>query len=142
MPFSGDRVYVAALEMNLETPKRIATTGAVLISVSGVVNAVLGARTGAILYDAYPGGRMGHVGIIAGVSAIAIGLVIAFIVVPLYEHKRQVLILFGGILTVTLGHVGAIAGAIYIGTAGVVLCYISGIWVIVAAAKELRAGKS
>ncbi len=65
--------------MKLETPKRIATIGAVLISVSGVVNSVLGARIGAIVYDAYPGGRMGHVGIIAGVSAIAIGLVIAFI---------------------------------------------------------------
>jgi len=128
--------------MNLRTPRRIATIGAVLISISGVVNSVLGARIGAILYDAYPGGRMGHVGIIAGVAAIAIGLVIAFIVVPLYEHRRRAIILLGGMLTVTLGHVGAIAGAIYIGTVGVVLCYISGIWVIVAAVKGPGAGKS
>lgn len=122
--------------MNLGRPKRIATIGSVLISISGVVNSVLGAWIGAILYDAYPGGRMGDVGMIAGVAAIAIGLVIRFFVVPLYEQRRRGLVLLGGILTVVLGHVGAIAGAIYIGTVGLVLCYISGIWVIVAAARD------
>ena len=121
--------------MNLRIPKKIATAGGVLISISGIVNAILGARIGALLYDTYPGGRMGHVGIIAGIVAIAIGLVIVFVVVPIYERSYRGLILFGGILTIVLGNVGGIAGAIYIGTVGVVLCYIAGIWLIIAAVR-------
>lgn len=119
--------------MNVRIPKRIATTGGVLISASGVVNAVLGVRIGALLYDAYPGGKMGHVGIIAGVAAIAIGLVIVFLVVPLYQRTNRGVVALAGILTMVLGHVGAIAGAIYVGTVGMLLCYITGIWILVAA---------
>lgn len=124
--------------MNLRIPKKIATAGGVLISISGIVNAILGARIGAILYDAYPGGRMGHVGIIAGIAAIAIGLAIVFVVVPIYERSHRGLIILGGILTIVLGHVGGIAGAIYIGTVGVVLCYIAGIWLIIAAVRGVK----
>jgi hypothetical protein len=120
--------------MNLKTPKRIAKIGGVLIAFSGVVNAVLGARIGAVLYDAYPGGRMGHVGIIAGAAAVVIGLIIVFLITPFYERASRWLVVLGGVLTIVLGHLGAIAGAIYIGTVGVALCYISGIWVIVVAA--------
>lgn len=128
--------------MDLRIPKRIATVGGVLISISGVVNAVLGARIGAPLYDAYPGGRMGHVGIIAGVAAIAIGLVIVFVVVSIYKRRNRGLVLLAGILTIVLGHLGAIAGAIYIGTVGVALCYTAGIWVLVEAARGVKIGKS
>lgn len=39
----------------------IATVGGVLITASGLLNVVLGARIGALLYEAYPGGRMGQV---------------------------------------------------------------------------------
>jgi uncharacterized BrkB/YihY/UPF0761 family membrane protein len=115
----------------MRIPKRLATLGGVLITISGVVNIVLGASIGAILYDPYPGGKMGHVGIIAGLGAIVIGLVIVFLVIPIYERTNRSVVVLGGVLTIVLGHVGGVAGAIYVGTVGVLLCYIAGIWVIV-----------
>jgi hypothetical protein len=121
------------LRMNLRIPKRIAKIGGVLIAISGVVNTVLGAHIGAILYDAYPGGKMGHVGIIAGLAAIVIGLIIVMLVTPLYERTSRRFLVLGGVLTIVLGHIGGIAGAIYVGTVGVALCYVAGIWVIVRA---------
>lgn len=126
----------------MRIPKRIATVGGLLISISGVVNAVLGAQIGVFLYDVYPGGKMGHVGIIAGVAAIAIGLVIVFLVVPFYKRTNRGVVALVGILTIVLGHVGAIAGAIYVGTVGMLLCYIAGIWVLVAAAIGVKRTKS
>ena len=128
--------------MNLRIPERNATFGGVLISVSGVVNALLGMQIGAKFYDAYPGGKMGHVGIIAGVAAIAIGLAIVFFVVPIYRRTNRIVIALGGILTIVLGHVGAVAGAIYIGTVGMLLCYIAGIWLLVAAAIGVKGRES
>ena len=122
--------------MNLKVPRRLARIGAVLLSASGVVNAALGAQTGALFYEVYPGGRMGHVGVIAGATAVIIGAVILFVVVPLYTRRSRPWALLGGALTVVLGHLGAIAGALYVGTVGVVLCYIAGIWVIAAAARR------
>ncbi|NIO00754.1 MAG: hypothetical protein GTO42_01225 [Candidatus Latescibacteria bacterium] len=124
--------------MKLKIPKRIAKIGGMLITISGVVNAVLGARIGAILYDAYPGGKMGDVGIIAGVAAVAIGLIIVFLITPIYERTNRWLVVLGGVLTIVLGHLGAITGAIYIGTLGVLLCYLAGIWAIVVAVSGLR----
>jgi hypothetical protein len=122
-------------------PKKIATMGAALIVVSGVVNTILGAKIGAVLYEIYPGGKMGHVGVIAGVAALVIGFVIVFIAVPLYRHGNRRLVVAGGTLTVILGHVGAVAGALYIGTLGALLCYIAGLWVIVAAWKSAKSDK-
>ncbi len=124
--------------MKLKIPKKLATVGGALIAISGVVNAVLGVRVGALFYDVYPGARMGHVGIIAGAVAIAIGLIILFAMVPIYERRNRGLVALGGILTIVLGHMGAIAGALYIGTAGLVLCYIAGIWLLVAAARGVK----
>ena len=124
--------------MNVKAPKRLATVGGVLIIISGIVNSLLGIRIGALVYDIYPGGRMGHVGIIAGIIAAAIGLIIVFVIVPIYERKPNSYLLLSGILTIVLGHLGAIAGALYIGTLGVLLCYIAGIWVIVTAVRFAR----
>ena len=129
------RIGAEGLDMSVRIPKRIATVGGVQIAISGVVNAVLGARIGALVYDVYPGGRMGHVGIIAGVAAILIGLAIVLAVVPLYQRKKRGPVVLGGILTIVLGHLGAIAGALYVGTVGVVLCYMAGIWALVVGAK-------
>jgi hypothetical protein len=128
--------------MNLRTPKRIAKTGGLLIAISGVVNTILGARIGAVLYDAYPGGKMGHVGIIAGVAAVAIGLILVLVIVPIYDRMHRGFVVLGGILTIVLGHLGAIAGAIYVGTLGVLLCYIAGLWAIIVAALGLRRGQA
>jgi hypothetical protein len=123
--------------MNLRTPKRLTRIGGILISISGVVNIILGIKIGALVYDAYPGGHMGHVGILAGAAAIVIGLLIVFVVRPLYERRHRGVLLLSGILTIVLGHLGGVAGAIYIGTAGVMLCYVSGVWLVVAAVRGL-----
>jgi hypothetical protein len=117
--------------MNLRNPKSIAKIGGMLIVISGVVNTVLGARIGAKLYEVYPGGKMGHVGIIAGLAAIVIGLIIVLLVTRIYVRTNRGIVVLGGVLTIVLGHVGGIAGAIYVGTVGVALCYVAGIWVIV-----------
>jgi hypothetical protein len=133
---------VTRVDVSLGVPKRIATVGGILLSISGLVNAVLGARIGALVYDAYPGGRMGHVGVIAGVAAIIIGIAIVFLVVPLYACRRRWLLLLAGLLTIVLGHAGAVAGAIYVGTVGVILCYIAGAWLLVAGARGVDGGGS
>jgi len=113
-----------------KTPRILAFAGGLLIIISGVVNAILGVQIGAILYDAYPGGNMGHVGIVAGIGAMLIGLIIVFAVLPLYSKQKRWLVAIGGILTVILGHLGAVWGAIYVGTVGLLLCYIAGFWTL------------
>ena len=128
--------------MNLRVPKKIAKIGGVLITISGVVNAALGASIGAVLYEPYPGGNMGHVGIIAGLAAIPIGLIIVFLITRFYDRESRAFVLLGGVLTIVVGHVGGIAGAIYVGTLGVALCYIAGIWAIVRAALGPRRSKA
>lgn len=120
--------------MRTKTPKRVARLGGVLLLVAGLVNAVLGAHVGAWVYEVYPGGKMGHVGILAGVAAVTIGALLVFAVVPLYEKRNRWLLALGGLLTMVLGHAGAIAGAIYVGTVGVLLCYVAGLWALIAAA--------
>ena len=107
--------------------------GGYLIIASGVVNAALGMSIGALYYDPYPGGNMGHVGIIAGIAAIILGLVVVLFVVPLYDRQQRIYIALAGLLTVILGHLGAIAGAIYVGTAGLLLCYVAGFWTLILA---------
>ena len=117
--------------MSYITHKKLAEVGGALIFVSGIVNILLGVKIVAFLYEPYPGGNFGHVGILAGVGAILIGLVILFGIVRIYQSKNQWYILLGGLLTIVVGHIGGIAGAIYVGTVGVLLCYITGIWLIV-----------
>lgn len=128
--------------MNPRRPKTIATVGGTLIIASGLLNVVLGARIGALLYEAYPGGRMGHVGIISGLAAIVIGLAIVFLVTRLYGCRNLGLLVVGGILTIVLGHAGAVAGAIYVGTAGVILCYLAGIWLLIVVVARAIGSKS
>jgi uncharacterized BrkB/YihY/UPF0761 family membrane protein len=118
------------MENRLRVQKKLAMIGGYLIIASGVVNAALGMSIGALYYDPYPGGNMGHVGIIAGFAAIILGLIIVFLVVPLYDKQKRVYIALAGLLTVILGHLGAVAGAIYVGTVGLLFCYIAGFWTI------------
>ena len=114
-------------------PRKLAFVGGLLIAVSGLLNLVLGAQIGALVYEVYPGGKMGHVGVIAGFGAILLGLVIIFAVMPLYEQRKRPLVILGGVLTIVLGHIGAVWGAIYVGTVGLLLCYIAGFWTVIAA---------
>ncbi|UCG30779.1 MAG: hypothetical protein JSV53_02585 [candidate division WOR-3 bacterium] len=118
------------MEMKLRIPRKLTIIGGTLIAASGLVNTVLGMSIHALYYDVYPGGKMGHVGIFAGIVAVILGLLIVFVVVPLYNRQNRSYIALGGILTVVLGHLGAVAGAIYIGTLGLLLCYIAGFWAI------------
>ena len=124
--------------MKHRTPKRIVVLGGILIIVSGVANSILGLKIGATFYEAYPGGNMGHVGIIAGLIAILIGLLIVFIIVPLVERPGRITQFMVGLLTIVIGHLGGVAGAIYVGTAGVALCYVGGIWLIVLSLRKPR----
>ncbi len=117
--------------MKSEQPRRIASAGAILILLSGLLNFILGLQIGAVYYEPYPGGRMGHVGMIAGVIAILIGLVIPYALPRLYDHSDRRVKILGGAMTVVLGHAGAVFGALYIGTLGVFLCYLAGIWLLI-----------
>ncbi|UCF70457.1 MAG: hypothetical protein JSW49_09715 [candidate division WOR-3 bacterium] len=121
------------METRLRTPKRLASIGGILITAGGVVNAILGLSIGALFYDVYPGGNMGHVGILAGIAAIVLGILIVFCVRPLYDRQKRKYIALGGILTVILGHLGAVTGAIYVGTLGLLFCYIAGFWTLILA---------
>lgn len=109
-------------------PKAITRTGGILIIISGIVSALLGAKVDAPVYDVYAGGNLGHVGILAGVIAIIIGIVILIWIVPLYDSNRRLDIFLASILTVILGHLGGKGGVVYVGTIGVFLCYFAGIF--------------
>jgi len=111
-------------------PARLAKIGGILIIVSGLLNIILGLKIGALYYEVYPGGNMGHVGILAGVLAVILGLAIVFLVTPLYMKNQRSLLNLAGILPIIIGHLAAIAGALYVGTLGLILCYISGIWIL------------
>lgn len=121
--------------MNVHVPRILAIIGGTFIAISGVLNFILGVRIGAVWYDVYPGGNMGHVGMVAGIAAVVIGLIIIIGIVQLYRQHRRLVVALGGVLTVVLGHLGAIAGALYVGTAGMLCCYVAGIWLLVVAAK-------
>ena len=117
--------------------KRIAQLGGLLIFISGVVNLLLGIQVGAVIYEIHPGGRMGHVGIVSGIVAMMIGVLIVHVAAPLLgrtgdaaqaldrgRRRRGALLVFG------LGLLGAITGALYIGTAGMVLCCLAAGWAL------------
>lgn len=110
--------------------------GGVFIIFSGLLNFALGIQIGAIHYYPYPGGKMGHVGITAGLAAVGIGSVILFALPRLYQHPDRRLQILASLLTIILGHAGAVYGALYVGTVGVILCYIGGIWLLVNYLKE------
>jgi hypothetical protein len=117
--------------MNSAVPRKIAAAGGVFITLSGILNLILGIQIGALHYYPYPGGKMGHVGITAGVAAIMIGLVIIFLLPHLYDHPDKRLRILGSILTFVMGHAGAVYGALYVGSVGVILSYIGGIWLLI-----------
>lgn len=116
--------------------EKIALTGGILIVASGLVSIWIGARAGYMLYQPDPGGVFGHVGVWAGVAAMVIGGVLVWI--ALREPAGPLGKVVVGLLTVGLGHLGAIAGALLVGTAGVLLCYVAGIWLVVTGVRLWR----
>jgi hypothetical protein len=117
--------------MNNSLPQKITTAGGIFILLSGILNTILGVQIGAMLYYPYPGGKMGHVGIFAGLGAILIGAVIIYTTPRLYNHKNKPMRILGSILVMVLGHLGAVLGALYLGTVGVFLCYLGGVWFLI-----------
>ena len=124
--------------MNDALPRKIAADGGVFITLSGFLNLVLGIQIGAVYYYPYPGGKMGHVGIIAGVIAVGIGLAILLALPRLYDAPSRGLRILGAVLTFILGHAGAVFGALYVGSVGVILSYLSGIWLLVIYLNKLQ----
>ena len=122
--------------MNNTYPRKIAAAGGIFITLSGILNLILGIQIGALHYYPYPGGKMGHVGITAGVAATGIGLAIIFLLPRLYDQAHKGLRILGSVLTIILGHVGAVFGALYVGTIGVSLCYLGGIWLMIICLKK------
>jgi hypothetical protein len=122
-------------------PRKITVAGGVLITLSGILNTILGIQIRAIYYDPYPGGKMGHVGIIAGLIAVVIGLIILLGLPILYNSPHNRWRVIAGFLTPVLGHLGAVFGALYVGTLGVFFCYLAGIWLLVIYLQESKASK-
>lgn len=119
------------------TRKKLAIAGGVLIVASGFVSIWIGGLAGYMLYEPDTNELFGHVGLLAGVAAILIGW--ALIWMALHEPTGSLGKVMVGLLTVFLGQLGAIAGALLIGTAGVLLCYVAGIWLLVMGVRSLRA---
>lgn len=115
--------------MNTCPPRRLTMAGGILIAASGLVSLWVGSRSGAMFYDPDPGGRFGHVGIVAGLIAVGIGGVLIWLGRLRYTSPGHLAAI--GLATIVVGHLGAIAGALLVGTAGVILCYIAGVWFVV-----------
>ena len=82
--------------MDLEIPRKLALFGG-LIPISGLVNTALGLEINALVYDLYPGGSLGHVGILTGIGALLLGLVIIFAVLRLYKREKSHLVALAGV---------------------------------------------
>lgn len=109
--------------------QKIALAGAFLIVASGFLSIWVGGRAGFMVSGPDPGKLFGHVGVLTGVAAIVIGSILVWI--ARHEPEGPFGRLIVGLLTVVLGHLGAITGALLVGTAGVLLCYVAGIWLVV-----------
>ena len=107
----------------------LAVAGGALIVASGIVSLALGVSTGSLKYEPDPNGVFGHIGILAGLAAAAIGAAVIWLSLTQYPHKRRRIA--AGILTMILGHLGAIAGALLVGTLGMALCYTAGVYIII-----------
>ena len=112
-----------------EPREKLALVGGILIIASGFVSIWIGVREGFMFYEPDPGGVFGHVGVWAGVAAIVIGSALVWLALHEPENPRRKVLV--GLLTAVLGHLGAVTGALLVGTAGVLLCYVAGIWLVV-----------
>ena len=119
--------------------KRIAQLGGLLIFISGVVNLLLGIQVGAVFYEIHPGGRLGHVGIVSGLVAMVMGVLLVHVAAPRLGRAGATSLesdgksepgrrKHGAILVFCLGLMGSITGALYIGTVGMALCCVAAGW--------------
>ena len=122
--------------MKTQTPVLFTKIGGVLIFLSGIISLVVALTFGAVLYEVDPNGLFGHVGILAGLAAMLIGGFLFWL--SSREHKTRRQLVVAGLLTIVFGHIGAVAGAMLVGTAGVFICYVAGIWFFVLATRYKR----
>ncbi len=112
--------------MNTRAPGRLTTIGGALIIASGVLSLAIALTFGAVLYEVDPNGLFGHVGIVAGLVAMAIG---AFLFrFGRLERTTPGRLVLAVVVSIVHGHLGAVAGALLVGTAGVLCCYVAGVW--------------
>ena len=107
-------------------PGRLTSIGGILIAASGVVSFFVALGIGAVFYEVDPHGIFGHVGIVAGVIAVAIGAFLFWF--GRLEQATTGRLFIAGLVSIVVGHLGAIAGALLIGTAGL-LCYYAAVLV-------------
>lgn len=117
-------------------PELVLKIGSVLIMLSGFVSLIISIPIGAAFNKIDPNGLFGHIGIINGIIAIIIGCLLLWFSIQKYLFPFRTIL--NGILTIVIGHIGAIYGALLIGTVGLILCYTSGVWFIVIGIKYIR----
>ncbi len=116
-------------------PQFILKIGALLILVSGIISIAISIPINAMYNKVDPYGIFGHIGIINGLAAMLFGSVLFWLSRRSFSTPVQKIVL--GIIVMVTGHIGAIAGALLVGTAGLLLCYIAGVWFIVLGIKDL-----
>lgn len=110
------------------TRRRLAIAGGILIIMSGFVSIFIGIRGGFIQTHPDPAGLFGHIGVLTGIKAVVIGGLLT--VMAFYKPAKPIWKIVLGLFTVVFGHLGAIAGALLVGTAGLLLCYIAVFWLM------------
>jgi hypothetical protein len=126
---------IAKIKKIKNTRELVLRTGAVLIFLSGIVSIVVSIPIGAVYNGVDPNGLFGHIGIVNGILAMIIGGFLFWL--SRQVLKNALLILVSGILMVVVGHLGAVMGAMLVGTAGAILCYAAGFWSIGLGIKRL-----
>lgn len=99
------------------------------LATSGVVSFVIALTFDAVYYEVNPNGLFGHVGIVAGLIAMLIGSFLFWF--GRVDNSMTERLFLAGVVSIVIGHLGAIAGALLIGTAGLLCCYVAGIWFLV-----------
>jgi len=123
------------MKKNTNTPEIILKIGASLILLSGLLSLIISIPIDAEYNVVDPNGIFGHIGILNGIAAMIIGGFIFWLSSINYSTPLRGILI--GILAMVLGHIGAIAGALLVGTAGLILCYVAGIWFMVLGIKRL-----
>jgi hypothetical protein len=113
----------------------ILRSGAVLIFFSGIVSIVVSIPVKAVFNGVDPNGLFGHIGIVNGILSMIIGAFLFWLSRQVF--KKALLTMVSGILMVVVGHLGAVMGALLVGTGGLLLCYIAGFWSIGLGIKRL-----
>ncbi|MGD8306183.1 MAG: hypothetical protein PVF17_05985 [Ignavibacteria bacterium] len=123
------------MKLNNKTPQLVLMIGAILILLSGIVSLAISIPIGATYNAVDPNELFGHIGVVNGIAALIIGGFLLWLSRQNYSTSLRLLIT--GLLSIVIGHIGAIAGALLVGTTGLLLCYVAGVWFIVLGIKEV-----